>query len=717
MADQTLVPVQIAGPQERTLTIVIVTPGTEHPTKLENIGLRTTVGELKKMIKEQSPLHPTENRQRLIFHGRALLRDETTLIDALGEAMTRERETVTIHMAIRESGQDSNPTNPATATISSPALGNGSASSSSTLPRAGNPLQPNQPQMQTQHHLHQPRIARHQVPGGPANIFTPMNVPAAMAQQNRQFMAQWANHLHREGLNRQIINAQNQHRAAMNAGGQGSPTSQPSVLPTGYGQIPTASTPPPGYHHPLGTAAENTRGRSSPAPNLQPGMTRTIVREGVSPDGTHWRIVNQHPTPVDPSHRPPGNGGLSAQDIQNMLRNADATNTSQAVASAMQRSASNVSHQSGLQQPPVGVTTPLMPGSRPLSRTATPDATRTPSHGSSGLYPGASGASATGPAAVQPQVYLVQSPEGPRAILFNQTGTWYTPLVHAQPPSPVLLFNPGLAQPMPALAAQPAPTPTVANPQGLRQRHPQRGNGDGIGQRVVVQRRQNVRRIHPANAGGAAFLAHIWPHVWLFLRLGLFVWWFTGSETSWPRWIAIVSISTLIFLLNTGILNGVADQAWGPLRRHFENMIPLQAPRPRQNRRQGGAAPAAPGNQNDVAAREPNPADMAARLVEQRREGNAGWFVDQVRRVERASLLFLASLAPGIAERHIRHVEEEQQRRERERREREEAEQRAAQEREAAAANEGSNETTNEAQNTENAELAEGRNQGEPPAA
>jgi hypothetical protein len=36
--------------------------------------------------------------------------------------------------------------------------------------------------------------------------------------------------------------------------------------------------------------------------------------------------------------------------------------------------------------------------------------------------------------------------------------------------------------------------------------------------------------------------------------------------------------------------------------------------------------------------------------------------MDQVRRVERAGLLFLASIAPGVAERHIAHLEAEVER-------------------------------------------------------
>lgn len=69
---------------------------------------------------------------------------------------------------------------------------------------------------------------------------------------------------------------------------------------------------------------------------------------------------------------------------------------------------------------------------------------------------------------------------------------------------------------------------------------------------------------------------------------------------------------------------------------------------------QQGRGPGAQGQGRD---QDPDPADMAARLVAQREREN--WLQGQIRRVERASLLFLASIAPGVAERHIANMEAE----------------------------------------------------------
>lgn len=78
----------------------------------------------------------------------------------------------------------------------------------------------------------------------------------------------------------------------------------------------------------------------------------------------------------------------------------------------------------------------------------------------------------------------------------------------------------------------------------------------------------------------------------------------------------------------------------------------------------GGAAagrPAAAGAGAGADGRpgELDPQRVAQRLVEQRQRQNAGWLMTQIRRVEHATLLFLASLWPGVGERHVAAREEE----------------------------------------------------------
>jgi len=114
----------------------------------------------------------------------------------------------------------------------------------------------------------------------------------------------------------------------------------------------------------------------------------------------------------------------------------------------------------------------------------------------------------------------------------------------------------------------------------------------------------------------------------------------------------ITGLSFIFFLANTGLLEGLR----APVRRHLENLIPL-GPLPGGDAAAGGQAAdgAAPGLQGQEVARAegPTPEQVAQRLMQQRRQEDTSWLMTQLRRAEHASLLFLASLVPGVGERHI----------------------------------------------------------------
>lgn len=448
----------------------------------------------------------------------------------------------------------------------------------------------------------------------------------------------------------------------------------------------------------------------------------------IGPDGQVHAINLNNPVPGPAG--PPGPGGsFSANDVQHVLRNADATQATSIMTDAMHRSASGASlanlNLNNQRQPipPPGVTVPRRPGSTvPLSsRAATPDpsSTRNPSHGSLAAPPNQTQRSPNPPS--QPEVYIVNSPTGPRALLINnQSDVYYTPAPRMAAPPPMLPLFPRWSQPpivgptfgqpqsqhQPQLAAPAAPAQQPAPQQGNIRVHQHQGPGVQEQAPQVQIRVQpvdpGVAHMHPVNPEGGlagALLAALWPHIWLLMRLGVFVWWFTSSDTSWTRWLTIMFVATAVFVINTGILNRAANDMLGPLRQHLEGLIPLAGPDPNRDRdgNENNAAangqPGQEGNNNDAAGQarqqqgEPDPAHVAARLVAQRRNNNASWLLDQVRRLERAGLLFLASIAPGVAERHIAHLEAEA-RAGRERREAAEREERESQEEQEEAARE-----------------------------
>lgn len=405
------------------------------------------------------------------------------------------------------------------------------------------------------------------------------------------------------------------HRAYLNQWDRANGT------PGSWGPQPTAASP-----------LEAAQRRPSPAPSHDTYST---------PESLQQRLRG-------------GDANLSDVEVQNILRGADARQAILTMTNAMQRSASGASL-----GPASGRVTP-----NPSSRTTSG------SGGGAGLAGGQTPSSV--PSHPSPDVYILYSPTGPRALLINShtSETYYTPQARTTSANPHLGL-PNLPTFRPA-SAQSVPTPDQPTPgteQSEREFEEQ--------QEEAAQRLRRRVRVHinqpaaqpghgrPHHPGAVAVIARIWPHFWLAVRLGLFVWWFTSPASSWWRWSAVIGIAVTIFVLNTGALDGLAETAWRVICRHMEDLIPVAGQdragaQADQDQNRDQAAPQAPRDED------PQPATMAARLVRNRRRGNASWLLDSVRRVERAGLLFLASIAPGVAERHIANLEAEVERQRRE---------------------------------------------------
>lgn len=462
-------------------------------------------------------------------------------------------------------------------------------------------------------------------------------------------MSNWLSQIQREAMTRAIVHQNQRGRAHMGMRGIGD---------TGGG----------GANHAAGNAADPSGGRASPAPS------HTVYRETIGPNGHSYQVETVIRTGT-PGQQP----GLSPVDVQNILRGADASQATAAMTSAMQRSASGASlHSRSLNQP--GVTTPIHGQGVPISVSgrATPDFNIRPGLGT-GQLPMSTGFQ-TNPARQGMEVYILSSPEGPRALLLNNSTaeTYYTPRLRFQSSIPHL--RPVASSSNLAFAGVQPATPQSNNHQHNPQQHQQhqppqqqRNNADAMNDQAPPPAIPQAG-LHPANppaAGIPPLLLQAWPHIWLIFRLAVFVWLFTSPNSSWSRWLTVICLAILVFLLSTGILNGVAENAWRPIGRHIEGLLPT----PEQHVRRQQRLPAgdAPGQEHQPLAqtRELDPAQMAARLMAERERQS--WFTVQVRRLERAGLLFLASIAPGVAERHIANLEAETRAEEARRREAEEA--------------------------------------------
>ncbi|KAL2759189.1 hypothetical protein ACRALDRAFT_2098697 [Sodiomyces alcalophilus JCM 7366] len=686
-----------------SVSLNVISPSTAvatgPPLSFPGLPASTTVRQLKEKIRNLLPTKPTDAQQWLIYKGRVLQQDDETLCQVIGESTIRAYNLQTIHLVLRGLPDIQPPTAPSFRGRSPASSEHRTFESyTSSLPAS---------RQQSPHYRFGPSPSpgpsrrnqggdRDALPG-----FVVPNAPTFTSQQVHQMQSQlsqtmsaWNNGLQREAINRAIAHQQL---------GQ----TQPARGTTGSGSLGIGE---PSSSNPIATPSDAAaRGRTSPGAHP---YTRTFVREGALSDGQPYRATNNETW-----------APLSAAEVQNILRGADAGQATQAMTDAMQRSDPGLSSGNASQgHNPATSSTPFYQslGSRAGSRGATPDPT-TRSTSAGGTAPTTNAAHRGAPPS-GPEVYILSSPEGPRALLINSSSEmYYTPAGRSPLPQLASSFPPLGGQlrhglwPLSHLGTpsghhenntqqvrEAAPSPQVPQPQPQQQQQqqkqqqqqqrqrqqrpqgPQQNQQQNQQQNEVQQQQprpqgpqhpQQQNQAQPAaapahahNPAIAPVVAQMWPHFWLLIRLAVFVWWFTAPSASWSRWATVLGIAICIFLINTGLLNGMFDQAAGPVRRHMDNLIPLAQPNHARN-----AVPAPPGDgQPAIAAAQntagPDPMHAAARMVADRRQANTNWFVDQVRRVERAGLLFLASIAPGVAERHIAQVEAEeraeQQRRE-----------------------------------------------------
>ncbi|XP_044721904.1 Ubiquitin family protein [Hirsutella rhossiliensis] len=592
------------------LQVVSPSLSVNRPLLFPDLPATTTIKGLKEKIRQTLPLRPADDNQRLIHRGRALLRESDTLLDVFGPDALRTLDRQTIHLVIRDmpDGQTSTPP-PTTARGPSPAEATGPARPSNPphlqfgpepppgFPRRGH-------FQASAHHIAQPRVPS----PAPAHYNSEQ---AATFQQHHQNMSNWLGQvqrdaqLQREAMVRALVNQNQRGRAQVGMRGIGD------------------------------TAGNN--GPEAHSGRVSPGTSHAIHYETMGPNGQTYQVDT-----VVRSSTQGAPGGLSPAEVQNIIRSADSNQAAMVMANALQRNVPGASlYNRPLTQP--GVTTPILGAGSSLagSGRATPE-----------LDPRSAGAGNPAPRANSPrqpqqgpQIYLLLSPDGPRALLFNSTTaeTYYSPRLRGQASWP-RLRSPA-SQSNLSYPAQPSEA-HAAFQQDERPQQDQRPQPrDDAAAAVPAHVQPPLQPAHPNNPAAAAglppILVQFWPHLWLIFRLGLFVWFFTSPNSSWSRWLTIICLAVFMFVLSTGLLNGLAENAWRPIGRHLENILPaLEPPRITRAAGTGRVAGAGQGGHDSEA----DPEQLAARLF---------------RRLERAGLLFLASLAPGVAERHIANLEAE----------------------------------------------------------
>lgn len=241
-------------------------------------------------------------------------------------------------------------------------------------------------------------------------------------------------------------------------------------------------------------------------------------------------------------------------------------------------------------------------------------------------------------------IYLLSSSTGPHALLVSPHGMYTTPW-----PLPVQTGN--TLSPRPRDPLHPSPSADPFNSPNVQQ-----ASGNVPQVRQAPQQRQQER---PNQARDfVRVLLPLGGHLWLLVRLFGFVYFFTAGG-GYRRALLLGFCAFIVFIAQTGLFRPFIQQAWEPLRRHIESLLPLAnntghrplpqaAPNPRNNNNNS------PRNHQDLAANMMlTPQQAADRLLQGRQIRAEGLTQQYIRRAERAIALFLASLVPGVGERHI----------------------------------------------------------------
>ena len=374
-----------------------------------------------------------------------------------------------------------------------------------------------------------------------------------------------------------------------------------------------------------------------PGAPLSMGPTTTTVHETIGPHGSRLRVVvnetvNYHVprqgTPV------PAGPGMSQQPSANapLLAPSNTVSNFQFLVPP------------GSSLPPLGLPNSLLTSGRQPSASA-------PSQYSNSTASQAASANTT--------AWLLSTPLGPQALVFapghgyfssapthttaqlanpNQSLSHHSARGHQQSSGDRVGHTPGLPNNPLALPvandAGAAPAQVVAQPGQQQQRQ---ANRDNDVFHLILQRG------------------------WLFLRLYIFM--FVLSEPGTWRRRFLFTVAVIVCLLPRE--NPLRDLT-NRIRAHIDGLVPI-AVAPEQRQQGQAAQNGAQAADNDgqarpaagVATQQPPPEQAAARIIRQNQERqNHGIVRDTIFRIERATALFLASLVPGVGERHVRARED-----------------------------------------------------------
>lgn len=375
---------------------------------------------------------------------------------------------------------------------------------------------------------------------------------------------------------------------------------------------------------------------NSPDIHVSYGPTTTTVHEGVGPYGSRMRVVVNEP--VD--FHGPRQGTPTAGATMN--RPLSVSSSQAPHATTLNPS---MPGQPGTRLPQLGFSLPpLIPDSNLLSIAPIP--------GQQNTSPASSTLTANTTA------WLLSTPTGPQAIVFAPGHGYFSSVSALIPTRTTAQLT---SSPRSTLHGRPISRQSSTG--RLRHRHP-RDQANPAPPANAAPARVVARPAGQDQANGDNDLFHlIFQRGWLFLRLYIFM--FVLSEPGTWRRCFLLAVAVIVCLLPRD--NPLRDLT-NRIRAHIEGLVPVAAaPGGRQRDQQvqngdGHARDAAPARSGSpVVAGQITAEQAAAGILQQNHNpllGNNGIFRDTIYRIERAVALFLASLVPGVGERHVRARED-----------------------------------------------------------
>lgn len=668
-------PVPITIDAADAIVLNVLSPSSEVPggrITFPRIHLDTKLSQLKTRIRNVLQAAPAPERQRLIYRGHALLNADATLRQVLRPQGSAEAhsDTYTLHLVLPPGNAPAasvpTPRQPAAQTHSpvglpqpptQPGMPNGLpyipgvqlpqqvlAQAQAAQMMLQNQLNMLQQQLAGHNHQHPHQQAHpHAIPGMPGMNIMPngMHVTYQVHQQGQPGHQMPLPPGFGFGLpNAANLQAMMQQQQQM-----------PHPAVAGHQPIPTAgqlATNPlesglPEIHNLENTATVHSNETNAFSAAEQPPVT-TRIQETIGPQGQRIRTVvretvnmtiSRHGTP-DPA----GSQSVAAASPNPFTGAIPGINGTRPSPSPAQGIQALHTHTQPTRHSPLSFMMPPPMSNIPASPSTT-------------------------------MAWILSSPSGPEALLFAPGHGYFSSTPQPTP-----------ARPTPTRTSQRAPAFRTVNPQDLPAVAHDGAPPPPAGQ---AQAAPAIARLPHPNAVPAAqlaeeneFLNFIVGRGWLFLRLYVFTF-FISEPNTWRRYF-LLAVATFICMLPR---ENFLQRGMAQVRRHIDTLIgPPAAPR-------NGAAVPAQANAGDIAAPgdtqpavNPTPAENAARLLREHEARNPNVVRDVLFRVERAAAMFLASLVPGVGERHVRAREDqrrEAERLENERRAREEAERAQAQ--------------------------------------